>query len=247
LSTPGVIEALKEVLSPRLSQLLLSASVLRFCAGFSIVIWKAPFVFAKFPNSEFAFAGGNAAVVALGGLASTVLGGYLSDVLANPRDASRKPLSRSWVSAVGSLLAAPCWAGFLLAASPEQAAAFLLAEYLVAECWFGPTLASLFSAVPVRRRGAAQGVFSVLTAVGNLGPVAVGQLSNLDVFNHPQGTLMQRMMDAISSTATAGGGIDVGAVGASLLCVVCGAYVVSAALFALAAVEEEKLSTLRLK
>jgi len=59
----------------------------------------------------------------------------------------------------------------------EGASSALLVEYLVAECWFGPALAGLYAALPdPRLRGSTQGVFSVLTALGNLGPVAVGAL-----------------------------------------------------------------------
>ena len=54
---------------------------------------------------------------------------------------------------LGSLLAAPLWAAFILADDPAVAALCLLGEYLTAECWFGPTLASLFSVVPKNRRG----------------------------------------------------------------------------------------------
>ena len=53
----------------------------------------------------------------------------------------------------GSFLAAPLWAAFILAEDPAVAAACLLGEYLTAECWFGPTLASLFDVVPKDRRG----------------------------------------------------------------------------------------------
>ena len=41
----------------------------------------------------------------------------------------------------------------------------LLGEYIVAECWFGPTLASLYKAVPKEVQGTAQGLFSVLTGI----------------------------------------------------------------------------------
>ena len=54
--------------------------------------------------------------------------------------------------------------------------AFLFAEYIFAECWFGPTLASLFNAVPKESRGTAQSIFSVLTAAGNIAPIFVGTL-----------------------------------------------------------------------
>ena len=39
------------------NRIILSAGIIRFCAGFSIAIWKAPFIFSKFPGSESAFAG----------------------------------------------------------------------------------------------------------------------------------------------------------------------------------------------
>lgn len=141
-------QSLQEVIAPLEAKLLLSATVIRFFAGFSIAIWKAPFVFAQFPGSENLFAGSNALIVSIGGLSSSLLGGYLSDILANPvknteinpstlsslsSPSSNRLLrsrSRSWVPAVGSLLSAPLWAGFILAASPQQAAVFLFLEYL---------------------------------------------------------------------------------------------------------------------
>ena len=55
----SAITSLKEVLESNEARLLFFASVLRFCAGFSIAIWKAPFVFAKFPENASSFAGKN--------------------------------------------------------------------------------------------------------------------------------------------------------------------------------------------
>lgn len=145
-------QSLQEVIAPLEAKLLLSATVIRFFAGFSIAIWKAPFVFAQFPGSENLFAGSNALIVSIGGLSSSLLGGYLSDILANPLknteinpspSSSSSPnrllrtRSRSWVPAVGSLLSAPLWAGFILAATPQQAAVFLFLEYLgTSHVWY---------------------------------------------------------------------------------------------------------------
>jgi len=145
-------QSLQDVIAPLEAKLLLSATVIRFFAGFSIAIWKAPFVFAQFPGSENMFAGSNALIVSIGGLSSSLLGGYLSDKLANPvknteislsssQSSASSPSSslsarimrtrsRSWVPAVGSMLSAPLWAGFILASTPEQAAVFLFLEYL---------------------------------------------------------------------------------------------------------------------
>jgi sugar phosphate permease len=53
----AAVSSLKDVLQSPVAKLLFSASMLRFCAGFSIAIWKAPFVFAKFPESASSFAG----------------------------------------------------------------------------------------------------------------------------------------------------------------------------------------------
>ena len=51
------MQTLKEVFNNKEAALLLSAATIRFCAGFTIGIWKAPFVFAKFPNEIAEFAG----------------------------------------------------------------------------------------------------------------------------------------------------------------------------------------------
>ena len=63
---------------------------------------------------------------------------------------------RVWVPAIGSLLAAPTWIGFVMAETSVQATGWLLAEYLEAECWIGPTLAALFESVGKDRRGTTQ-------------------------------------------------------------------------------------------
>jgi len=212
-SPTDLITSLKEVTKTREAKLLLAAIGIRFCAGFSIAIWKAPFIFSKFPESSDLFASGNAAIVAGGGFLSTLLGGYISDKIAKPEDGSR-PKSRAWVPAWGSLLAAPLWAAFIFAPDPKTAAAALLAEYLAAECWFGPTLAALYNVVPPERRGTAQGLFSVLTALGNTAPIIVGALSGGRLANYELSNV--------------------------LVAVISGAYIMCAVLFALAARENEK-------
>lgn len=207
------LTAIQEVTSTYEAKLLFAGIGLRFCAGFSIGIWKAPFIFSKFPGIDTAFASSNAAIVAGGGLASTLLGGYLSDRLTNTKPGVR-PRARMWVPAVGSLLAAPLWALFILSPDPKITAVALLCEYLVAECWFGPTLAALFTAVPANRKGTAQGLFSVLTALGNTAPVLIGALSG--------GALGNYSLDNV------------------LLYSTCGCYVICGILFGMAAMENEK-------
>jgi predicted MFS family arabinose efflux permease len=220
LSTPSLLGAVEDVFrsintvfsSPE-ARLIFLAAALRYAAGFSIGIWKAPFIFEKFPGDETLFAGSNAIVVGVGGLLSAVVGGYLSDRLANPPVPGDKPIARAWIPAVGSLLAAPAWYLFVRASSPELSVAFLFAEYLFAECWFGPTLAALYAVVPKESRGTAQGVFSILTAAGNIGPILVGAL--------------------------VGGSLAKFDIGDVLVWAVCGPYVVSSILFAQVALLEE--------
>lgn len=135
VAASSLLQSFQEVLATEDAKLLFSAAAIRFCAGFSIAIWKAPFVFAKFPDNISSFAGSNALIVSVGGLLSSVIGGYVSDSLARPVDKSQRPVAGVWVPAVGSLLAAPFWAAFVLADTPSVAAACLFGEYLVAECW----------------------------------------------------------------------------------------------------------------
>ena len=121
-----LVTSLREVTKTTEAKLLLTAIGIRFCAGFSIAIWKAPFIFSKFPESSELFASGNAAIVAGGGFLSTLLGGYISDKISKPEGGGR-PKARAWVPAWGSLLAAPLWAAFVMAPDPKTAAAALLA------------------------------------------------------------------------------------------------------------------------
>ena len=51
---------------------------------------------------------------------------------------------------------------------------WLAIEYLVAECWFGPTIAVLQSTVGKSRTGTAQGLFVLTGALGNIAPTLLG-------------------------------------------------------------------------
>ena len=115
--------------------------------------------------------------------------------------------------AIGSLLAIPAWILFIKAPTPEVSIVYLFFEYIFAECWFGPTLAALFNAVPNDRRGTAQGMFSVLTAVGNFAPILIGAL--------------------------VGGALGDFQVGDILMYVVSGAYLLSGLLFCKVALLED--------
>ena len=259
--TLGLGETLGVIFGSRVVVLLYLASALRFMAGFTILAWLAPYARETFADSELEpFALVNAAIKSGGGLAATALGGTLvaflraddDDAVGDCENAGGEGERRSSggsgrfgfgaradavVPALGSLLAAPAWAAVLLAGSFELAMGALLLEYLLAENWIGPTVAVLQSSLPSAALGTAQGIFSGLTAVGNLAPAVVGLL----VSSAPQ---------TVTGVGGGGGG-DFGwgssdalwhlahPTGASvplrdaMLAVVCGAYV--AAFFAFTA------------
>ena len=102
-STSKAIEAVKVVFRSPEARYIFLAATLRYSAGFCIGVWKAPFVFAKFPGSENLFSGTNAIVVAIGGLLSSVIGGYISDLLANPTE-GKKAIARAWVRITCNML-----------------------------------------------------------------------------------------------------------------------------------------------
>ena len=110
------------------AKLLLGCTALRYCAGFTIGIWKAPFIYAKFPGAQEVFAGSNAAIIAVAGIFSCVVGGIIADKIANPEESDRQPIARTWVPAIGSLLAAPMWVLFCKAPSTQLTFVWLFFE-----------------------------------------------------------------------------------------------------------------------
>lgn len=152
-------------------RLLLLSSALRFCAGFSIAVWIGPWGRLAFPEREQEFAFAKAFISTVVGSISVVAGGALSDALSVSAESRRL-----WVPAVGSILAAICWSEMIDAETFEAAMAWLLLQYLVAECWFGSAVAVLQRQLPPEVQGGAQGVFSTLTVVGNAAPLAIGAL-----------------------------------------------------------------------
>ena len=74
-----MVRAVGVVFSKRQAQYIYAASTIRFMAGFSILTWKAPFIFDKFDGKEDFFSFTNAIMVGVVGLLSTVVEGYLAD------------------------------------------------------------------------------------------------------------------------------------------------------------------------
>ena len=118
-------------------------------------------------GTEFALL--KASVNGVAGAVSAVGGGYLAD-----RWSRTEPRAVVWLPAAGSLLAIPLWVGTLTAPTLETSLCFLFAEYLAAECWFGPVIAALQKAAPPGTQGLTQGALAFLTFAGNLAPAALG-------------------------------------------------------------------------
>ena len=160
------------VFASRAAVALLAATAVRFAAGFTIGVWAIPCLRATFAGNDVG--SGYALVVGVFGFVSALLGGAAADGLAARAPPQRAAAARALVPAAGSLVAAPLWVLALRAPSYGVAIILLAAEFLVAECWIGPTTALLQQAVPAASRGAAQGCFTALTLVGGLAPLAVG-------------------------------------------------------------------------
>jgi MFS family permease len=180
-----------EILSNPQVQYLLLASFFRFSAGLIIAIWAPSYYKQAFPNNSSEYAVLNALIKGGIGMASGISGGYLAGFL---KQVYRKDSSEGRTSIVNkyfdedtvlllvpilsSLLAIPTW--YLTTHTPQGKTAFelsmfwLAVEYLVAECWFGPTIAVLQSSVEPSIRGTSQGLFVLVGALGNVSPSLLG-------------------------------------------------------------------------
>ena len=185
----GLLSDASGILSIPRVQFIFLASFVRFCSGLLIGVWAAPYYKQAFPDSSAEYALINAIIVGAGGMSSGILGGYIADSLGTRIKDSRGSgslLQRSFdesnigllLPIVGNLLAIPSWYLTMHSVGSEESfkvAMFWLAiEYLVAECWFGPTIAVLQSTVGKSRTGTAQGLFVLTGALGNIAPTLLG-------------------------------------------------------------------------
>jgi len=151
---------------------LLMAAFCRFCAGFGIIVWLATAVKLRHPDHLAAFAVYNTLIKVFAGGSASLAGGVIADLLKHYSWGVR---SSPLFCALFSGAAAPLWYMVLHEnISFGESMVWLLVQYLVAETWLGPAIATLQKAVPLEHRGAAQGVFTALTAMGNLMPACLG-------------------------------------------------------------------------
>lgn len=184
---PNPLEGVVEILTTNARiQWLFMASFFRFCSGLMIGVWAAPYYKGAFPDDASSYAVINAFIVGLCGVTSGIVGGYLAD------QSSKTKYTGLWkdtnagrlvVPIVGTTLAIPTWWMTVHSSSFEGAMIWLAIEYLVAECWFGPTVAVLQSEVKKQLGGTAQGLFTLTGAIGNFAPTILGFIYSREILH----------------------------------------------------------------
>jgi predicted MFS family arabinose efflux permease len=166
---------ISQVLSSNRVRWLFLGTFLRFSAGLSIGVWSASFYKMKFPDNASEYAIAQALITAVAGTTSGLLGGAIADWLAiNSKEGEDVVGKKLLIPVLGSVLAAPTFYLAIHAESFETAMTWLAIEYLVAECWFGPTISSMLTTVGNRVGGTGQGLFTLTGALANVAPTAIG-------------------------------------------------------------------------
>lgn len=164
-------QALAAIFGNRLVVLVFAASSLRYMGGYAIAGYLPTFYGVVFPGYDDEYSYINAYVVATGGFLSSWLGGMAAD-----KWRAVEPRARMYLPACGCFGALPFMAICCLA--PNFYVSILLGlflEYLVAECWFGPVVATMQSALEPDCRALAIACFTLIaTFFGSLASYAIG-------------------------------------------------------------------------
>jgi len=164
-----------EVLSTDRVKWLFLGSLLRFSAGLSIGVWSAPYYKQTFPDNAGEYAVAQALITAIAGSTSGLVGGAVADWLSTNATEDDDSIGKKlWIPVVGSVLAAPTFYMAVHSDSFQTAMVWLSIEYLVAECWFGPTISSMLGTVGNKVGGTGQGLFTLTGAIANLTPTTIG-------------------------------------------------------------------------
>jgi len=169
------LDDVTQVLSSNRVKWLFLGTFFRFSAGLSIGVWSAAFYKMKFADNASEYAVAQALITAFAGSASGLLGGAVADwVAVNSNDGDDIVGKKLLIPVFGSVLAAPAFYMAIHAESFETAMIWLSLEYLVAECWFGPTISSMLTVVGSNVGGTGQGLFTLTGAIANIAPSAIG-------------------------------------------------------------------------
>jgi MFS family permease len=175
-------------------------SFFRFCSGLCIGVWSAPYFRMAFPDNAADYAVAQALITAGAGSVSGLIGGAVADYISKAPGGEDGTMitdeigRKLWIPVVGSILATPTWyLAVHSSGSFSSAMIWLTIEYLVAECWFGPTISALLSTVPSKIGGTAQGLFTLTGAMANFAPTVLGyiygQASNVEAKDELLGLL----------------------------------------------------------
>ena len=176
-SPSSIVSDVVEAFDTTRAKWLYTGAFLRFCSGLCIGVWSAPYFRMAFPDDASSYAVAQALITGIAGSTSGIIGGAAADWISSRETSADDPVGqRLWIPVVGSLLAAPTWYMAIHADKFETAMAWLAAEYLVAECWFGPTISSLQATVGKKIGGTAQGLFTLTGAFANTAPTVLGLL-----------------------------------------------------------------------
>ena len=178
------------VLRVRSVRWLLAGSTARLFAGFAIGAWAAPYYRSAFPDRAAEYALVNALIVAAAGTFAAVGGGVIADRLSASADGKGSDdgeANKAYLPMLGALGAIPFWVAAVRSTSFGPAMGALLCAYLLAETWYGATIAMLQGALPRRVWGTAQGTLNLVQIVANLSPWLLGAL-------HRRGTPLRLLL-----------------------------------------------------
>ncbi len=159
--------------------MLFIASSLRFMGGYAIGAYLPIYFSRQFPDLKNQYSLLNAFVISVGGAISSFGGGRLTDYLVNKAGKDKGAYIRALIPALGCILGLPFFAGTILADNFYVAISCLFFEYLFAECWLGPAMAVLQSAVSENIRAFTVACYLFFgTMFGVLSPVILGLLDD---------------------------------------------------------------------
>ena len=178
-------QALGAIFSNRLVVLVFAASSLRYMGGYAIAGYLPTFYGVVFPSYDDQYSYINAYVVASGGFLSSWLGGMAAE-----KWRAVEPKARMYLPACGCFGAIPFMAITCLA--PNFYVSIFLGlfmEYLVAECWFGPVVATMQSALEPDCRALAIACFTSSHLLRLLASYAIGVIYDALLSSAPRTAL----------------------------------------------------------